>query len=608
MGEVPREEPNFAGDLSRTPGEWAGEYEINGGNLKLIDNTAEGFQSKNYNLQVKTGKFIIQYGTGTFITKWNVNSDEDIKLPIPKNVNNSYIVDWGDNTYNRYTDEAFPTHRYADNSERTIAIAGIMKEFGHCQDAIPNSTNMYSDYFSQTEHIIEIIQWGVVGATKYGFAHCGNLTGNIPSPASESFKELTSGTFMFKDCSNLRGSIPAEFFKDAGNAEEFKTTFAGCTGLTGEIPGNLFNGCIKAGTFSETFNGCTGLTGTIPEGLFSSCLGAKNFNATFAGCTGLNGAIPENLFGSCTKVQEFNSTFAGCTGLNGAIPEGLFSSCTNANVFRETFANCSNLTSDAKGAVAQNLFANNKNANNFYRTFYGCTNLSGNLNIVLPSLNFDINKEITGNYTSMFEGCTGIEKVILSNIKIGYKMFKDCTGIKELVLSNTEAICGEAFSGCIYLTNINVNDDNLKEIIQGAFYIAGDIITKSIASVPDKLLTSINRESQTLMAYDWLTDNRLVDLDAPKGTVTISQYPFTSSHSLDITIAVVDNYSNEDKCKMAIVLGENYSESLNVESLTWQDYSSTSQIKLQNITEGIKTVWVFFKDEVGNISRIKKEI
>ena len=100
-----------------------------------------------------------------------------------------------------------------------------------------------------------------------------------------------------------------------------------------------------------------------------------------------------------------------------------------------------------------------------------------------------------------------------------------------------------------------------------------------------------------------------MDIEAPRGTVEIvtDKYPFTNSRSVKLVITVTDDYSAPEKCQMAIINEDVYSDVLIPEELTWQAYTSNIDWTLTE-HDGIKTVWVFFKDEFGNISRIAKNI
>ena len=299
-----------------------------------------------------------------FITEWTVEAGDSITLPIRGKCN--FTVDYGDGTgvykVTSATNEN-RIHTYENAGTYTVTIKGS------CDQFVFNLDNVTSK-----DKITKIVQWGDLGVIALYFGNCTNLSGNIPEPSINSFKNITSFREIFISCSNLTGEIPGNLFRKCPNVTSFYGTFKGCSGLTGTIPKNLFSNCTKLTELCYTFNGCQNITGTISSDLFKNNINVTNLGGIFNGCSNLTGEIPSNLLENLTKVTNVGGMFFNCSNLTGNIPESLFANCPNITSFRETFLNCRSLT----GEIPQNLFSNCLNVSDFYGTFSNCTGLSGN--------------------------------------------------------------------------------------------------------------------------------------------------------------------------------------------------------------------------------------
>ena len=250
----------------------------------------------------------------------------------------------------------------------------------------------------------------------------------------------------------------------------------------------------------------------------------------------------------------------------------------------------------------EKLFDNNRFALNYYRTFYNCTGLTGvvtdeifNQNRAINSI--PANENVNSNYRGTFENCTGITEVDNSLLIIGHEMFKNCTGIENIYLHQTVDIGNEAFYGCNKLVDIQVSKDYLKTMGKDSFEYTG--------TNPDKLVTFINKDNEVLVNYVWLEDNRIVDVEAPKGTIEIitPKDPFTKTQSVKLKITATDNYSKSENIMMAILNENEFSENIDYNSLNWESYKQNVDWTLTE-KDAIKTVYVLFKDEIGNVSRV----
>jgi len=389
-----------------------------------------------------------------FITEWKIPVDMDgvasstgtpgttIKLPIPSNSLNNYRVDWGDGTIEKFDGTAnFPTHTYNNTTETVyeIKINGKVDSFGYYKETAPTLTDSSTiDYYTFTQYLTGIKQWGAIGLTRVGFANCINLVSSIPEPIIGTFENVTSMERVFYACSNLSGTIPTNFFESATETLSFKDAFNGCKALTGNIPENLFKTNTKATSFANTFAECTLLEGSIPSNLFSTNAEVTDFTSTFENCSKLSGEIPSSLFTTTTKVTSFANTFKGCMNLSGTIPQNLFIKNKEALDFSNTFNGCSKLS----GMVPLRLFAFNDKATNFTSTFEGCSSIT--------AADIQINTENVTSMDGMFKNCTKLESVVFEkefkNLT-GAGMFENCSALRAVILLNqatTEAEVGIA--------------------------------------------------------------------------------------------------------------------------------------------------------------------
>ncbi len=615
-GAVDVEIPEFSGSLSRVAGEDEGEYNLKKGTLALVDHGL--FKANNYNLIVdETVKFKIE-DKNALVLEFTVPAGQILKLPIPAKASNDYVISWGDGNATYGTSEGFPEHTYTSAGTYTVRIGGEVLVFGFLNDAEVDETGVYKDYYSYCNYLTKIVKFGDIKAERLGFSKCANLAGTIPQPTGISL--LKSAENMFNGCESLTGSIPTGFFKNIVTINSAKNTFKGCTGLSGTLEPTLFQGCTRIRSFESTFNGLINYTGQIPANMFKDCVQVSSFDSTFYGMVNLTGAIPNTLFTYNTLVQSFS----------------------------QTFAYCSNLTS-----APVDIFEQNNLATNYYRTFYNCEGFTE-----FPTALFTHNRvrnisnsaTIKNDYNGTFENCTGISYVETDLYLIGYNMFAGCTSIEEILLIHPAQIGDNAFKDCNSLKNIMVSKEKLFEVGDGAFIYSG--------TSPLSMLTYINSDNEILRDYDWTGSNRMLDVTPPKGTVEIvsPKYPYTDTSNVVLHIDVEDDISNKANIKIAILndvmytkettgtldnyrnaiaeyeerianpaTSEEEKESLRQtintllekirdiqvgkmpkDNLNWEPFVENKNWQL-TVEDGIKIVYVYFMDEMGNISNFIQE-
>ena len=284
----------------------------------------------------------------------------------------------------------------------------------------------------------------------YTFMGCTGLTSvTIPD------KVTHIGNSAFFGCTSLISiTIPNSVTK-IGNY-----TFMGCTGLTSvTIPDRATH--IGDGAFW----GCTGLTSiTIPNDVtsigsstFQGCTELKEVtigNSTasidwtvFLGCTGLTSinVDKENKYYKSIDGILFSKDGikliqypAGKIKTNYTVPDSV------TNIGASAFKGCTGLTSVTIPDKATHIGVS---------AFEGCTGLTS---VTIPD-------KVTHIGVSAFEGCTGLTSVNIpdSVTSIGVSAFEGCTGLTSVnIPDGVTKIDSNAFIGCTGLTSINVDEKN----------------------------------------------------------------------------------------------------------------------------------------------------
>ena len=336
---------------------------------------------------------------------------------------------------------------------------------------IPNSVTYIGNYaFIYCSGLTSIeIPNSVTYIGSHAFSRCSSLT-SIEIPNS-----VTSINYgVFYGCTSLTSiEIPNSVTSIGDSA------FSGCTSLTSiEIP----NSVTYIGNFA--FSDCSGLTTIeIPNSVtsirshaFSGCSGLTTIEipntvtiireSVFSGCTGLTSIELPN---SVTSID--NQAFSGCTSLTSIeIPNSVTSIGSHA------FRNCSSLTSIEIPNSVTNIQTNT------FNTFEGCSGLEQIIveegNPVYDSrdncnaiINSSTNELITGSKNSIipnsvtsigsyaFEHRTGLTTIEIPNsvTSIGNYAFSYCTSLTSIEIPNSvTSISSCAFSYCTGLTTIEL--------------------------------------------------------------------------------------------------------------------------------------------------------
>ncbi len=331
--------------------------------------------------------------------------------------------------------------------------------------------------------------------------------------------------------------------------------------------------------------GCTAIESiVIPKTLqqvgyaapFSSC--SKLKTVTFEDGTT---SIIDNILDSCTGLETViipktvtsikRSAFGNCVNLKTltipssvtSIKQGAFSGCKSlesvswtdniVELGNSVFANCTNLRSitipNALREVGYSLFYNSgleaveipQNWNNIPEScFCNCDNLK---EITIP-------KNICNIYSSAFNDCSSLEKIVFeNNIKLE-KIYSSAfagTAIKQVVIPETVSTIGEAaFKNCTTLENVHI-PRSTKTLGSSAFmgceslkdvFIADYSITKiesnTFKDCPALESIVLPKGLTTIGSQAFMNDTSLVNVTIPESVTSIDSTAF--SYPLKTTI------------------------------------------------------------------------
>ena len=394
------------------------------------------------------------------ITEWNVSGDAGLTIKLPAEsyggTSVNVKVDWGDGTAAQTFTSSFPTHTYSKAGVYEITVSGTCPKWGYT-GGTSVTTTQNSDYYTYTQYLTKVKQFGELSATQYGFAYCKNLKEVFGENlvTSKTFEKMTSMQNMFANCSGLTNLDVSNF--DTSNIKYMDEMFWGCSNLTSLDVSN-FN-TTKATSMGSMFGNCSSLTSLNVSNFDTSnvegqaCRGTVHSNSgmlgMFRGCSNLT-SLDVSKFNT-SKVKDMSYMFFGCESLTNLNISNFNTS--NATGMVGMFYNCSKLTSlDVSNFDTSNV-------TDMICMFYNCSKLTS-----LDVSNFNTSK--VTDMSKMFFSCSGltsldVSKFDTSNVTTMYQMFEKCTGLSNLDISNfgTSNVTnmGYMFSNCSGLTNLDVS-------------------------------------------------------------------------------------------------------------------------------------------------------
>ena len=378
------------------------------------------------------------------ITEWTIpTGNTEIKLPV-QGTGLNITVDWGDGSATETFTTDLPEHTYATAGTYEIKVWGTCPKWGYA-GVTSVTTTQNSDYYTYTQYLTKVKQFGELSTTQYGFAQCRNLVevSGENLVTSKTFENVTDMSHMFRGCGGLTSLDVSKF--DTSKVTSMSCMFWGCIGLT-SLDVSKFD-TSNVTDMSHMFRACEGLTSLDVSNFDTS--NVTDMNWMFGVCSGLT-SLGVSKFDT-SNVTDMSHMFRGCGGLTSLDVSGFDTS--NVTTMSGMFYNCSKLTS-----LGVSKFDTSKVINMSYM-FLGCSNL-----ISLDVSKFDTSKVI--NMANMFISCSGLTSLDVSKfdtskvIDMG-GMFNGCSALTSLDVSkfNTSNVTTMSgmFSNCSKLTSLDVS-------------------------------------------------------------------------------------------------------------------------------------------------------
>ena len=442
--------------------------------------------------------------TSDMITEWTIPSaNTTIKLPV-QGTGLNVRVDWGDGSAKQTVTTSFPTHTYATAGTYEIKVWGTCPKWGYSSDYNVSTT---SNYYTYTQYLTKVKQFGELGAQQYGFALCENLTevsgDNLVT--NRTFEKTTSMTYMFYKCSKLTSLDVSRF--DTANVTTMAFMFYYCSNLTSlDVSG--FD-TSKVTNMRYMFYNCSKLTSLDVSGFDTSK--ATDMSYMFGACSNLTSLDVSRfdtanvtdmswMFGKCSKltsldVSRFDTAnvttmafmFDYCSNLTSLDVSGFDTSkVTN---MRYMFYNCSKLTSlDVSG------FDTSKATDMSYM-FGACSKLTS-----LDVSGFDTSK--VTNMAYMFYNCSKLTSLDVSgfdtsNVTTMSWMFGNCSNLTSLDLSGFDTskvtYMSYMFYNCRNLTSLDVSgfDTSNVTIMEWMFYKCSNLTSLDVSGFDTSKVTNM---------------------------------------------------------------------------------------------------------------------
>ena len=531
------------------------------------------------------------------ITEWTIPAaNTTIKLPVAGTGLN-VTVDWGDGTAPETFTTAFPTHTYATAGTYEIKVWGTCPKWGYT-GGTSVTTTQNSDYYTYTQYLTKVKQFGELGAQRYGFAQCKNLTevsgDNLVT--NRTFEKTTSMAYMFSRCSKLTSLDVSSF--DTSNVTDMAGMFDGCSSLTSLDVSNLDTQNVK--DMCGMFVGCTKLTSLDVSNFDTS--NVSNMAAIFSACSSLkslnvsnfdtsNVTNMEGMFNECrnlidldvskfntAKVTVMSAMFSGCSSLkslnvskfntsNVTTMSIMFNGCSALkNLDLSTFntssvTDMSHMFNSCRNLTSLNISnIDTSNVKYMYNMFWGCSSLTS-----LDVSNFDTSKVTSMEY--MLRECSGLTNLNLSNFDTSKVtdmggMFYRCSNLKSLQLSNKFVMPTSnntnMFTNTTNLTSIILVDStplagqftNIKSQLDGkTFYVpskSAEVAYETSWSADfsgdriEPILELVGDENVTINAGDSYIDAgyTVAGFDtASSGDYTVYGYNVTTSGEVNTAVA-----------------------------------------------------------------------
>ena len=595
----------------------------------------------------------------SMITEWTIPSaNTTIKLPVQSHGGNSLniTVDWGDGSAVQTVTTNFPTHTYTTAGTYDITVSGTCPAWGYIGSGRV-STTLNSDYYTYTQYLTKVKQFGELNAQYYGFSQCTNLT-SVKGATTNSTSNVTTMANMFYSCQRLKELDLTNFDTSKVTDMNHMLFKAGVQ----EIDLSSFN-TSSVTNMSAMFGQCGFLTKVNLSSFNTSKV--TNMTEMFIDCSALTNLDLSKF--KTSKVTYMNEMFSNCTSLKSLKVSALNFNTVNVINMRRMFYNCSSLT---EIPVAK---FNTSNVTNFDEMFARCSSLK-----TLNLSNFVVSNYFEGDDSnSMLNGCTSLRSIqISSTFKVPMsKMFLNTPNLTAIiVLGNTPS--AEQFSPCIedlegktfYVTDEEFleiyrkawekgfSEDRIKPLLElkgsspititkGTNYVdAGYTIagfteedeiyysvygySATVKSTVDSSVIGSYSVTYTLKRKDSssglgmveilmnvvrivvVEEGNIVGLDIipPTGSITVkdatirNNINYVPSNNVTLEISAQDNISTSSEIKVYITT-EAIDLTKTIADALWENYSNgmTKSITITNLSATTR-IYALFKDAAGNTS------
>ena len=453
------------------------------------------------------------------ITEWNVSGDAGLTIKLPvEGTGLNITVDWGDGSAEQTVTTSFPTHTYATAGIYEIKVWGRCPNWGYASEW---SISTSSNYYTYTQYLTKVKQFGELSATQYGFAKCKNLTevSGENLVTSKTFENVTDMSCMFYYCSKLTSLDVSKF--NTSKVTDMSYMFYYCSNLTSlDVSGFDTSKVIYMGYM---FEGCYELTNLDVNKFNTSKV--TNMVRMFSGCRKLTKLDVSNF--NTSKVTNMISMFSSCSQLTNLDVSGFDTS--NVTSMYDMFGKCSGLTSldvnnfnTLKVTDMSNMFSNcirltNLNLNNFDTSnvtdmSYMFSSCEGLTNLSISSFNTSKVKDME----SMFSNCSSLTTLDASsfdtsNVTNMYCMFSECSKLTSLNVNkfSTSKVRNmyHMFYNCKKLTSLNVSNFNTSSVtnMEGMF--------GNCSSLTSLNVSNFNTSSVTTMKSMFENCSKLTNLD-----------------------------------------------------------------------------------------------
>lgn len=321
----------------------------------------------------------------TMVTEWTIpNANTEVILPI-QGVGINVTINWGDGTTAQITSE-FPTHTYTTAGTYDVTMTGTCPVFGYTGMNAPATT---SEFYTFTQYLTGVKQFGELSATRYGFSNCGKLQYVSGDATENTFANVTDMSYMFYGCSTLKQIDLSNF--NTSNVKKMGSMFFYCRVLE-NIDLRSFD-TSKVEEMDCMFLSCS-LLKDIDVSSFDT-KSVKVFYRMFSGCERLkNLSIAKFDFVNATTTS---SMFENCKQLE-SIDFGKIVFQQTCNLSR-MFKNCSQLVSLDLSFIDYNKVSSVESL------LYNDTSLE----TIIVSSNFKTDD------ADIFTGATNLKKIILTD-------------------------------------------------------------------------------------------------------------------------------------------------------------------------------------------------